>query len=215
MTEAQSIKRFRVAIEMSNNAGASEARHPPAPEYCRAFLKTRSAMPMKAETAGAKGSRPRVRTPMVLVMLGDVSGIVFQLTWAFDSVDQPCRNDADPVPRTHVSEQGHHRVRFENWCATPAAFLQHSIDDATALRIRRQETKRKPCSLAPGHFVETCKRIARADEHHVPLFVERHRVQAPDRLVVDVGNANIDLQISNFDRMSADMVEKTESRTRG
>jgi len=74
-------------------------------------------------------------------------------------------------------------------CAGSSAF------DPTALRIRRQKTKRKPCSLAPGHFVETCKRIASADEQHVLLCVERHRVQASDRLVVDVGNANIDRQI--------------------
>jgi hypothetical protein len=132
---------------------------------------------------------------MVLVMLGDVSGIVFSSRGRSTVSTSRAGNDADPVPRTHMSEQRHHRIRLERWCAPPAVFLQQSIDDATALRIRRQEAKRELCSLVPGYFVETCKRIARADEQHVLRFIERHRVQAPDRLVVDLGNANIDLQI--------------------
>ena len=135
-----------------------------------------------------------------------------ELTRSLDSVDQPRRNDTDPVPGTNVCEKRHHRIRFESWCTAAAVLLQHRVDDATALRVGRQETKREPRRLAPGHFVETGKRIARADEQHVALCIERHRVQAPDRLVVDVGNADI---VSNFDRISADVAEKTDSRTRG
>ena len=95
-----------------------------------------------------------------------------------------------------MREQHDHRVGFQRRLDMAASGVQQAVDDASVLHVRRQQAERDAPDLGPGDLVALAQRTVGRGEQAVLLEIERHRPQAAQRLIVDVGEPGIDLEVA-------------------
>ena len=80
-------------------------------------------------------------------------------------------------------------------CGSPPALAQQPVDDAAVLHVGRQQAERHLRDLGPGHRVAIAERRVGRGQQPIALAIERHGGDAAERLVVEIGDAGVDLEI--------------------
>ncbi len=94
-----------------------------------------------------------------------------------------------------MGEQHDHRIGFERRLRVAARRPQQAVDDPPVLHVGREQAQRHFCDLRPGDGLPVAQRRVRRDQQLIALVIERHRIDAPERLVVEIGHAGVDLEI--------------------
>ena len=77
----------------------------------------------------------------------------------------------------------------------PLPAAAEPVDDAAVLHVGRQQAERHLSDFRPGDAIAVAERALFGGQQPILLEIERHRAQPAERLVVDIGEAGIDLEI--------------------
>ncbi len=69
------------------------------------------------------------------------------------------------------------------------------LDDPPVLHVGRQQAQRHLAHLGPGDRLPVAERAVGGGKQAVLLPIERHRLHAAQRLVVQIGHARVDLEV--------------------
>src|SRR6476660_3431597 len=100
-----------------------------------------------------------------------MQGNRLEVARALKGVHETRWDDTHPVARAHMREERHHRVRLEGRCAPLSILPEYPVDDATALRVRRQQAERQLAGVAPRDASQLTEVAACSYEQHVLLLV--------------------------------------------
>ena len=95
-----------------------------------------------------------------------------------------------------MREQHDHRVRFQRRADLNARLGKVLVDDAAVLHVGREQAERQPADLGPGDLLAVREFVAGGGDQLVALGIERHAGDASKRLVVEIGDAGIDVEIA-------------------
>ena len=87
------------------------------------------------------------------------------------------------------------RIRFERRLRVAAGVAQQAFDDTARLGVGREQAQRHLRHFRPRHLVAVAERRVGRSEQAIALAIKRHAGDAADRLVVEIGDAGIDLEI--------------------
>ena len=87
------------------------------------------------------------------------------------------------------------RVRRQRRRGFRADRTQRAVDDAPVLHVRRQQAQRHLADFLPGHLLAIAEHGVGRRQQPVALVIERNGANLPDRLVLDIGQPRIDLEI--------------------
>ena len=120
---------------------------------------------------------------------------------AADGVRQPQRlrqlrrHHAGPAPGLDVGIEHQQRVRRQRRHRLGADRRQRAVDDAAVLHVRRQQAQRHLADFLPGHLLAIAEHRIGRRQQAIALVVERNGANLADRLVLDIGQPGIDLEI--------------------
>ena len=105
------------------------------------------------------------------------------------------RHHAGPAPGLDVGVEHQQRVRRQRRHRLRAHRLQRAVDDAAVLHVRRQQAQRHLPDFLPRHLLAIAEHRIRRRQQAVALVIERNGANLADRLVLDIGQPGIDLEI--------------------
>ncbi len=73
--------------------------------------------------------------------------------------------------------------------------FERAIDDAPVLHVGGEQAERHLADLGPGYRIAVAERAVGGGEQTILLAIERHGLHPAERLVVEIGQAGVDLQI--------------------
>ena len=127
---------------------------------------------------------------------GSTIGIGADRLGEAEGLGQVERHDRRPFAGADMREQHDHRVRFQRRPAVHAGPGQVLVDDAAVLHVGRQQAERHAGRPPPRSPLSRSRvAVAGRGDQLIALGIERHAVTRPERLVVEIGDAGIDLEI--------------------
>ena len=105
------------------------------------------------------------------------------------------RHHAGPAPGLDMRIEHHERVRGQRRRGLGADRRQRAIDDAAVLHVGRQQAQRHLPDFLPGHLLAIAEHGVGRRQQAVALVVERNGAHLADRLVLDIGQPGVDLEI--------------------
>ena len=156
---------------------------------------SRFASATSAAVSGVIGSRGGTTSPMVCTASGSTIGIARMVSVRPSVSASARRHHARPAAGAHMREQHDHGIGFQRRLRVAAGRAQQAVDDAAVLHVGREQAERHLRDLRPGHALAVAERRVGRGEQLIALLIERHRVDAAERLVVEIGDAGVDLEI--------------------
>ena len=87
------------------------------------------------------------------------------------------------------------RIRRQRRRRLRADREQRAVDDAAVLHVRRQQAQRHLADFLPGDLLAIAEHGVGRRQQAIALVVERNGANLADRLVLDIGQPGIDLEI--------------------
>ena len=148
-----------------------------------------------AAVSGVIGSRAGTTRPMVCTASGSTIGMARMVAVrpsvsasraGITLAQRPVRTCANRTIIEFDSSVG---------CDIAAGGAQQAVDDAAVLHVGREQAERHLRDLGPGDALAVAERRVGGGQQLIALLIERHRVDAAERLVVEIGDAGVDLEV--------------------
>ncbi len=147
-----------------------------------------------SSTTGRRWVRADVTMPMVRVSTGSTSGIA-RSPGGQRLRDHPRLGRDAGDAAAGVGEHGRHRVRLDDRLGHGAGRGEGAVDDAAVLHVGRQQAQRQRRRLGPADRGAVAELAVGGGEQQVALPPQRAHVDVGERLVVQVGEAGVELAV--------------------